>query len=221
MLVAGALERQARVLDARDMHESGPFREHARFAGEIMVEGVVDQPEAVAKPELLDDLHGFRLEAQRAFHKTERLDQAHDLGLGEDRRQRAQGLAQTIQPFLVREPIGGVVDRAEHQRRRAAAARIAGQPGGFAGPLLVPVVEALQRVDREDAHARGLGLLPDARRRRAVADRYARKIIADLDLVEPERGRELDELGEGLARGHHVVESVAQDMAHLGRSEEC
>ena len=114
------------------------------------------------------------------------------LGFGQDRRQRAQGLAQTVQPFLVREAIGDVVDRAEHQRRRAAALRIAGEPGGLARPLLVPVVEALQRVDRDDAHARGLGLLADARRRRAVADRHAVKIVADLDLVEPERGRELD-----------------------------
>src|SRR5687768_16513698 len=102
-------------------------------------------------------------------------------------------MAQIGRSLALRQAVAEVVDRAKDQRRRAAVARIAGERSRLGGPFLVPVVEALQRVDRKNAHAGGLGLLADALRRRAVADRPARKIVADLDLIESERSGELHE----------------------------
>jgi hypothetical protein len=45
-----------------------------------MVEGVVDEAEALAEIEVLDRLDGVRLEAERALLEAERLDQAADAG---------------------------------------------------------------------------------------------------------------------------------------------
>ena len=60
--------------------------------------------------------------------------------------------------------------------------------------------------------------LADPVGRGAVAHRHAGQIVPDLDLIEPERGRQLDQLGEASARRHHVVDGVADDAFHLACS---
>ena len=182
------------------------------------MERVVDEAEALAELELLDRFDRIRLVAQRALLEAERLDQPHDAGVLQDRRERAQRRPQPLRPFWLRQAVVGVVDRAQHQRLRAAALRIAGECRRLAGARVVPVVEALQRVDREDAHAGSLRLGPHPLGRGAVAHRHAVQIVADLDLIEPERGRQLQQAGEAAARRHHVIEGVADDVFHLACS---
>src|SRR5688572_13417541 len=64
VLVAEAAERQARVIDARYMDEPGPVREHPHLAREKVVEGVVDEAEAVAEIQIIDRRDRVRLEAE-------------------------------------------------------------------------------------------------------------------------------------------------------------
>ena len=125
----------------------------------------------------------------------------------------AQGIAQPAQPLALGKAIAHVVDRAQHHHGSAAVLRVARQRPSLELALDVPLVEALQRVDREDAHAAGFRLVANLCGLGTVEDRRAGQIVADLDRVELERVRQRHQLGEALARRHHVVDGVAQQMA--------
>ncbi len=58
------------------MHQAGEFGEDRRLAGEVVMEGVVDEMEGRLRAELFDDSGGFRFRTQRADLKAKRLDEA-------------------------------------------------------------------------------------------------------------------------------------------------
>lgn len=146
------------------------------------------------------------LEAQRTFRKTERLDQAHEAGLREPRPEFRQGLVQHRQALRPRRREALVVDRAQDQRLGAASPCIIDERLRLLGAGLRPVIEALQGIDAEDRHARGLGLRPHGFGRRSVDDRRAGEVVADLDGVDAQCPRETEESRQRQAWGHHVVE---------------
>ena len=71
-----------------------------------MVERVVDEAETLAELELLDRFDRIRLVAQRALLEAERLDQPHDAGVLQDRRERAQRRTQPVKPLRLRQAVG-------------------------------------------------------------------------------------------------------------------
>ena len=76
MLIADVLSAGAAVLDARDVDEPGALREELALAGEVMVEGVVQDLERVGTAGRVDRLDGGPLGAQGAFLKAQGFDKA-------------------------------------------------------------------------------------------------------------------------------------------------
>src|SRR5471030_274535 len=57
MAVADAVQRRFGILDARDVHQPGQLREELLLTGQVMVEGVVNQPEHIQPANRLDRVH--------------------------------------------------------------------------------------------------------------------------------------------------------------------
>ena len=77
--------------------------------------------------------------------------------------------------------------------------------GSFGGARFLPYVEALQRIDRQDAQAARPGGTADFGGRRAIEQRDAREVIADLDPIDAKLAREIEERRMVHARRDHVV----------------
>lgn len=69
-----------RIADPGNVNEAGQLREGRRFAGKVMVEGVVDKPEGRFRAEFPDCLGRLCLRTQRADLETERLDKTDNAG---------------------------------------------------------------------------------------------------------------------------------------------
>ena len=82
--------RDVRIDDAGDVDDAGPLREELGLAGEVVVEGVVHQPVDVAAAGLVDRGDRLPLGAQRRDREAERLDEADEPALAQDRRHRRQ-----------------------------------------------------------------------------------------------------------------------------------
>ena len=87
-----------------------------------MVEGVVDDAEALAEPGLLDRSTASALKRSELVAKPSGSTKPTISASARIGASARRACAQTVQPFLVREAIGDVVDRAEHQRGAAARA---------------------------------------------------------------------------------------------------
>jgi hypothetical protein len=77
---------------------------------------------------------------------------------------------------------------------------------GFGGPRIVPHVEALKRVDGEDVEAALFRGGADLRGSRAVGERNASEVVANLNVGEAELACQVEESLMSEARRDHVVE---------------
>ena len=80
---------------------TGPsFGEHFLLAGQVMVKGVVKEPELVAGSDLVDGVNGLSLGRQGALGKAQWLDEAHDPVQLENGLQPRHGCTQDRPPAL-------------------------------------------------------------------------------------------------------------------------
>ena len=131
--------------DARDVDDAGPLREELRLAGEVVVEGVVDQPVDVAAARLVDCLHRLPLGAHRRDREAERLDEADEPALAQDRRHRLQRRHEVS----VRHG-RAVIERAHHEGLRPGGLGVVGERHRPRRQVARPDVERIERVDRDD-----------------------------------------------------------------------
>ncbi len=94
MAVADRRQRCLGILDTGDMHQPGQLGEKLLLTRQVMVKGVVDEPEHIQPTDNLDRFHRRAFKPQRAFFETQRLDETENAVIAQDRRQFTQGGAQ-------------------------------------------------------------------------------------------------------------------------------
>ena len=193
------------VGDAGDVDEAGERREELSLTRQMVVEGVVDEPEGALAADRTDGRHGRRLRAQRGEGEAERLDQPDEAPL---RQKRAQCRQRRLEPG----PIGGgaVADRAEHDGAGRTGGGVVGERQRLRKPLGRPLVEALERVDRGDLEAGRRRQPAHLAGRGAIGDRDALEVVADLDRRQAELAGEVEEGAEVEPGCRHVVEGETQ-----------
>ncbi|MCY1421820.1 hypothetical protein D9M71_374850 [compost metagenome] len=92
--IANGCQRGLGILDPGDVHQPGQLREELLLAGQVMVKGVMHQPEHIQPADGLYRVHRRAFTAQRALFETQRFDEPEYPVIAQDRRQLTQRRAQ-------------------------------------------------------------------------------------------------------------------------------
>ena len=175
------------------------------FAGQVMMEGVMHQAEHIQAADGLDRLHRHALAPQGTLFKTQGLDKAENSVVAQDRRQLAQGRAQTggTLGFIAR--VARLIERAHHQALGAAFTGVGRQCDCLGPTLVVPHIKRVQRVDRQHGNALHRAQFTHAAGRGAEFDLLVGQVVANLDRIAFERCGQLDEIRQGQVGSDHAV----------------
>ena len=190
------------------------LREERPAPREMVVKGVVHEPERARRTEFLNRFHRLRLVAQRADLESQRFHETRDSGVLEHRPESAQRDAQAGLTFAVARADAVVAGDEAH----GFGTRGGGGPNEIprlAFPGIVPCVEPLDLGHAQDAQA----LLTRHRaclfRSPAVEQRLP-QVVANLHTDASEPGGEIDE--RGIARvghGHVVQREIDHPVSYL------
>ena len=195
---------ESRIHDSGDVHDPGVLREERPSTGEVMVKGVMHEPERVGGIELVDRLHHLRLVPQRAGRESQRFHDSHDTGILQHRPEPTQRGAQVCLPFAIARAAVVVAGNEAH-RLGARGSRDPYEIPRLALPAVVPFIEALDLGHAKDSQAvrtRHRACLFGI----ATVEQRLAQVVSDLHADASKPGGDIDERGIARLRHRHVVQ---------------